>query len=673
MENKTKLAYGIKGKLISAICMLLVAIIMVVSSTYAWFTLSTAPEVTGIQTAIGANGALEMALQTAKGEVLEGTTTSADMTVRNTYWGNLVDLTNGYGLDKIVLNPAALNVLTGGDTLGEILLKTPTYGADGRPGELIANTVTGIIGDDKFAESDQFGVRAVGVASGMTDRQLAYRNAKSEAENAMTAAKNAAQKSLKENGSVLANIAMKHATAERAGSDKYTQDEVDTLKTVVEELEEALGQVETAYKQYILAYAASKAVTVDNAEDAWKAVNTDETLANIKSAINTAGITLPTSVNAGITALENSVKSVNSDVADNKGAKQILEALTPDGEGNYTWAQISQALDKIADSSKMKINGYTVSEAKLNMGEIASAAMGGGGLTLTIASGGGVYADIADQCGDYSADIVIEKIQYNGIEVPNVRAKMQTATSVEPAAYLEAVKNGVAAAGAPDGSAGDVKTITEYYGYVVDLAFRTNAANSNLLLQTESKDRIYSDNTNPETLGKGSTMTFKATESSFTEDKVVNLMKSVRVVFFDTENKKILATAKLDLGEDEDGKKNYDTGADGVTASLYLYKTETEEAEEGGMPTIKETLITDQANAEIIALQQNETKRISALVYLDGENIKNADVAATANQSVTGTMNLQFSSSAELKPMEYAQFHTPSTPEAPAPEAPAEP
>ena len=53
---------GVKKKLTAAIAMLLVATIMMVSSTYAWFTLSTAPEVTGITTSVGANGNLEMAL-----------------------------------------------------------------------------------------------------------------------------------------------------------------------------------------------------------------------------------------------------------------------------------------------------------------------------------------------------------------------------------------------------------------------------------------------------------------------------------------------------------------------------------------------------------------------------------------------------------------------------------
>ena len=52
---------SIRKKLLAAIAMLLVAVIMTVSSTYAWFTLSTAPEVKGITTTVGANGNLEIA------------------------------------------------------------------------------------------------------------------------------------------------------------------------------------------------------------------------------------------------------------------------------------------------------------------------------------------------------------------------------------------------------------------------------------------------------------------------------------------------------------------------------------------------------------------------------------------------------------------------------------
>jgi hypothetical protein len=58
-------------------------------------------------------------------------------------------------------------------------------------------------------------------------------------------------------------------------------------------------------------------------------------------------------------------------------------------------------------------------------------------------------------------------------------------------------------------------------------------------------------------------------------------------------------------------------------------------------------------DAKITALPQNTATAVSVLVYLDGENIGNDDVAASAATSMTGTMNLQFASSANLIPMDY--------------------
>ena len=68
---------------------------------------------------------------------------------------------------------------------------------------------------------------------------------------------------------------------------------------------------------------------------------------------------------------------------------------------------------------------------------------------------------------------------------------------------------------------------------------------------------------------------------------------------------------------------------------------------------------TEGSDAKIVALPQNAEVEVSVLVYLDGETIGNDDVAATDVKSVTGSMNLQFASDAELKPMEYGDLHTP--------------
>ena len=76
-------------------------------------------------------------------------------------------------------------------------------------------------------------------------------------------------------------------------------------------------------------------------------------------------------------------------------------------------------------------------------------------------------------------------------------------------------------------------------------------------------------------------------------------------------------------------------------------------------------MIKTETDAKIMDLVQNVATSLSALVYLDGSNISNKDVAAKAQTSMVGKMNLQFSSSANLVPMEYADHHQPATPENP--------
>ena len=51
-KQQTQQMFSIRKKLLAAVAMLLVACIMTVSSTYAWFTLSPAPEVKGIATKV---------------------------------------------------------------------------------------------------------------------------------------------------------------------------------------------------------------------------------------------------------------------------------------------------------------------------------------------------------------------------------------------------------------------------------------------------------------------------------------------------------------------------------------------------------------------------------------------------------------------------------------------
>ena len=179
MVKKSKRKQDIKSKLLAAIAMLMVATIMMVSSTYAWFTLSTAPEVQGITTNVGANGNLEIALSPLSGDASEISSAVGDYnlvwTDKNLTWGNLLDLSDAsYGLGNINLLPAQLNL----GSLGTNPLKTPIYGEDGRISTLEPNTYIGgtVAGEEGYVVGGGYGVRVVGTSSSMTEYQITFQN-----------------------------------------------------------------------------------------------------------------------------------------------------------------------------------------------------------------------------------------------------------------------------------------------------------------------------------------------------------------------------------------------------------------------------------------------------------------------------------------------------------------
>lgn len=727
-KTQAKRRRDIKNKLMAAICMLLVSSIMMVSTTYAWFTLSTAPEVTGINTAVGANGNLEIALMPKTGDVTAIGSAVGDsmlaIEAKNVTWGNLVDLSDSsvYGLDSITLYPAALNgtydettgYLT---TIGATMLKTPTYGSDGRVADLVANTSNGYYDSTEkdFYPNDYLGVRAIGTASGMTARQLAYRNARSAANTATSNAKTVASQSLNTNGSTLANIAIKYGTS---GEDaKFNMADLEAMQAIIDGLlgttgkTGALQHIENAYKQYILAYAASDAVDVvmttgpDGDVEAetqpWQAIDTSKTLSEIIASLP-SGVSLPSQFTSAISGLDTTKSNVTT-------AQGTLNTLIEAKQTEYTWTEIKPVLTSLANPESMEVNGIKASEIKKddNMSKLVNS-VASGGVRVTMSSGAGVYADISDHCGNFEANVVIEKVEYGGLTLNNMTARMATDSSVSPA-YLSAAGTAVEKAGAPASGNNTNQPITDMFGYVIDLAFRTNAAESNLLLQKDAVDRIYSDNENEGTMGHGSNMTFNLINSDLNDidpqvagekpNQVRALMGAIRLVFFTPgeESNAVIMCAKLDAAnakKDANGVWKADlvlykmkqTAATPDTYTAHVYAAATSDpdatyyADANGSATVAkadliegttyylktagtaasvtEELVTGN---EIMPLTQNTAHQLSVLVYLDGNLVGNDDVAAAAATSMVGQLNLQFASSATLVPMDYSQLHTPNT------------
>ena len=652
---------GVKKKLTAAIAMLLVATIMMVSSTYAWFTLSTAPEVTGITTSVGANGNLEMALLPTDGDMTKISTSVGDsskpLNERNLTWGNLVDFTKDattdYGFENITLNPARLNVTqeTGAYKLAASALLTATYGNDGRVDTLLANTSTGIYENSTFSASEQYGVRAIGTSSGMNAMQLGYRNAKATASTNAANAKNDAAVTISTNGSALTRILVKHYAG---GTDveTYTKDDLNTIAAMATGLDEALAEVDGALRQYVVAiYAASDAAT------------SDEVFTTGKNAILDTDAKLSTLLTTYAPNATDLTSLVNKVETNRETLKTLKETITNQTTAYTSWGWsdkesgekgISTLLENIAKPTAMTLNGISLS-GSVDKDEIVNQLIKDSlKVKVVMPAGSGIFADVAGYVGTYEANFLATNITAPGIKNADLNTTI-TAQQPESGNSFAALNWGNAPTGEGDTAN---KNITDTYGYIIDLAVRTNAASAKLLL-SDAQQRIYDSSDNADTMGKGSTMSFK-TSAGFGDDLVKALMSNIRVVFLDGTGK-VLGVAALDMDNAKlDAEK-------GWTASLHLYEYTFKTAETVNSTAVDcgaLTLTTEEKDGKTVLkrvdadkdvlcdLTQNTATKISALVYLDGDAVSNKDVANAA-ESMSGSMNLQFSTDVELKPMDY--------------------
>lgn len=687
-RKKVQMPAGIRNKMMAAISMLLVSTVMMISSTYAWFTLSTAPEVTGITTNVGANGNLEMMLLTGyvetgadgtigqggsyysgddnlgvESQVGDSVAHTNDVTQSNITWGNLVDLSDdSYGLSDIVLAPARLNATAGNNganaTIGATMLYAPSYGSDGRVIDVNTATYTGKFDGSTFAYDEVYkGVRVLGTTTDVSQRLAAYREAKASVTVNSNAAKNEATTSLLNNGQSLANILVGYAAGTTT---TFTDDDLEVFLKVFNSLDAANEYAAKAIRNAILAYSLS-------------ASNVDETGAQVELTDEQVDA-LQKDIEAVVIESEDSFDSVTNVVTPSTEAKtaistylatknKIAGAITQvntlknNDQTEYAYSDISPILNLIVDKTYVEIAGQT-DLGKDDIGLVVEEFSAKGSITMTMLNGSGVYADIATMVDNYTVSGLKVHIKYDPIET-DVPIVMQTKVSGEGIPQIPEIGLGSAPADNKTQSA-DLK-LSNTYGYALDFGFRTNAAASNLLLQTEAVNRVYTDETNTElnTQGSGSFIQFVSSDvNNFTKEDVLTLMSAVRVAFItptDT-GAELLAVAAADITSETDqttgitaytaGDSVSEVNAAGYKSGLFLYEYEVDE--ESGIISLGKK---KDDKSEITALTQNVASKITVIVYLDGDIVDNTMVA-NANTSMTGSLNLQFSSSATLAPME---------------------
>lgn len=596
-KQKVQMPAGIRQKLMAAVSMLMVSIIMLVSSTYAWFTLSTAPEVTGISTSVGANGNLEMALLngtadgTSKTDTYADTTkiTSAvgdssaatkDVTKSNITWGNLVDLSAAsYHLNDIKLMPAAVNMQKDGDVVSTTqlaqaggLLQTAVYGADGRVEKLSDATVTGVYKDGGWDVSGTtYGVRAVGVAAGMSVKEAGYNAAKGAYKSNLANAYAGMASAINNNMVKLAGI---------SGDDPITEDQKAAALAVLNGASTDLKTLTSAYKNLIIASAASKGALSDKEFATLKDTINGMTIATLSTSAATYAEYLPATATKQLAAIATMTTNVS----------QAQATVTDAKAGETKASELKAAIKDVVGTNPSS------AEAAKNTPYYWS---------------DGVIGTIANSIGNYT----LVRITFGGLDKTIYGGKQETVTAVLTANSVPNATFGTTTA----------TTITDVYGYVLDFAFRTNAATSNLQLQTEAMNRVYSSENSDSlaTMGAGSTVTYTyKTGAGVTADQADVLLKAIKLVFFNPDTKAVYATGAL---------TDINALADKATAKIELTKED------------KKT---------ITALTQNTVQKVSVLVYMDGNSVDNTAVSATGTESGTLSLNLQFSSSATLNPMQ---------------------
>ena len=618
-ERRKLMGSGRKRRLMAAGAMLLVSAIMLATVSYAWLVLSTSPEVTGITTNIGANGSLEIALLNTqtRADLSQISTNVGDSAERqgtlaaNVTWGNLVDLgQESYGLDKIVMLPSQL-LLEGTAASGYSVrtsgpLALPMYGTDGRITELSNNTVSAVYsGGFNLTEEQTFGVRGIGLVDSSSAEETAVSYAKSNISAFSGSAKNAAITAINNNGSSLMGIVFMQ---QMSSNPSFGDGELDALKTTVNGLQGALNYVELALRYGILAKVAL-AGTGDFAEAQALILNQENPLSNVYDAYR--GF-CPAEMATWVSQLEADRNTLNN---------AYSECVALEGAA-YSASQINPILSKLLDSDHVYVDGASMNEVDVN--EL----MGKSSMTLSLLPGSGVLADIADFVGNYSTWVTYAPYQ--------IEFSVRTG---ETTTYLAALSASIG--GVEISSSGTV--ITSLGGYAIDLAFRCNAMGSNedgstdLQLQTVPEQRVYSDSVAGDLQGGGSYMQFSTKDSTFSTGRMVELMDAIRVTFIDVQGN-ILAMAKLNTSNrqvQEDGS---------IKANLYLYDYTVEPDRTISMGSRRS------GDMRITTLDQNIAKAVTVVVWLDGNIVDNTKVSAVADTSLSGVLNLQFSSSADLIP-----------------------
>lgn len=674
-------------KLMGAIAMLLVASIMMSATSYAWFVLSTAPEVTDLTTTAGANGALEIALQSNKAggngraDILSGvgqSIASKDAQTANTYWGNVVDLSKGYGLEHITLYPARLNLTNDSQVNMQNMLSIPTFGTDGRVTSL-KNAEKTYYKDRKFEQGQShWGVNVMGATSDQAgveetitltyNRDFVLNEARTKVAEYRTSLREQMTKTIEDNSLGIMGTLLSVTEFEP----KIDVDVDALMKSYLKTMTEIVNDAKMAVRWALMASAAADKETFPD--------NDSKKLGELYASCNDMNLTGEKSV--AFYAGEYGYDEI----------KTVAEALARAEQSvlNANKVSAAEAIGELIDYKKTYVHGSKGSE------NVESIIMNGANTGIfydfpnmeetdhepvlsdsiyMVKSERSLFSTMADIIGDYSGAMTIwyvterdpEGMEDDTYSWSDKEVSSDNSGSI-PATYsivatqgetwtdwnqeqniglLGEIFNHINGMTAPGTIRVELKrSDLSAYGYSVDLALQCSK-NTNLQLQQEGIVRVSSDGSGTEdtaadTMGGGSTMVFDLA-GDLTEAQVRKLMRGIYVVLLNTDSGEIYKIAAVDPDQLTVDRHQYPNRA---TGTLTLYE-----------PVIQNDVLSlgDKATS-ITAMTADTQLNLTALVFLNGDQVDASMFSGTQALSLTGTLNLQFASSETLTAMEYTDY-----------------
>lgn len=700
---------SMKSKLMATISMLLVSALVLTNVTYAWFVLSTAPEVSGVATTSGSNGALEIALQSTDSSsgtpqkntnITNGVGDSSalatqSVTDANKTWGNIVDLTEGYGLEGITLYPARLNIDKATNYVNiASYLAVPQYGTDGRVSALKDVDKTHYVetaGVGAFEGGTNYGVNVLGFVNEMGDLEaetvtsyFTRETVRLESVNKVKMLRNSLRDELEEtvesNSAGLVSLMFK--TLNPLGSE-WTELEIQTVKNLVAKLDAIVTKSAESLRWALLAYAVSDVEHYTpnvQAEllalgDIYRDFLTMELSTTDENKPSIMGIAEAN----GYTELAKAVDTLEKVQVKMKSAKDYLEADNipfaglelVSAEHTYLMCGTKDSPERVDDGIEKNFSESRFEDVLAFFGaeEMADS---------------GLFPAMASIMGDYSAEIVAYVDENNNFynEYPQnaefatkLIYHMQTTSkhgndpmaenyaSVSVQMYDENTNVGVlkdvhTAADAREAEGeipmSTIRSDVTAYGYSVDLAFRASES-GDLVLQQKASSRVVYPYEDPQLANKnlqggGSTMSFEI-YGDMTSEQVERLVKQIYIVLMNTDTGEIYAVATADQVE---------VVLEQVTAALTLYEIDESAMDDAGDGILR--LDEDPIKNNLITrLVKDQPTYITAVVYLNGDTVSSSDVA-TRGLSLVGSINMQFAlDGITLRPMDYDEFYQATT------------